>query len=43
MENSALKGFENILKKLKENGIPEENKVREIRSLGFETLKFPDK
>ena len=43
MGSNALKGFERILKKLKENGVQEKDEVREIRSLGLETMKLPDK
>jgi len=43
MGNDALKGFKEILKKLKENGIPGKDEVREIRSLGLETMRLPDK
>jgi hypothetical protein len=43
MGNNALKGFESILKKLKENGVQEKDEVREIRSLGLETMRFSEK
>jgi hypothetical protein len=43
MGSNALKGFERILKKLKENGVQEKDDVREIRSLGLETMNLPDK
>jgi hypothetical protein len=43
MGSTALKGFEKILDKLKENGVQEKDEVREIRSLGLETMKLPDR
>lgn len=43
MGSTALKGFERIVERLKENGVLEKNEVREIRSLGLETVKLPDK
>jgi hypothetical protein len=43
MGNDALKGFKEILMKLKSNGVQETDEVREIRSLGLETMKFPVK
>lgn len=43
MGTNALKGFKRILKKLKENGVQEKDEVREIRSLGLETMKLPDR
>ena len=43
MGSNALKGFERILKKLKENGVQEKDEVREIRSLGLETMRLPDR
>ena len=39
MGNNALTGFETILKKFKENGVEEKDEVREIRSLGMETMR----
>jgi hypothetical protein len=42
MGNNALKGFENILHKLKEYGVEEKTETREIRSLGLETMRLPD-
>lgn len=42
MGGTALKGFEKILKKLKENGVQEMDEVREIRSMGLETVKLPE-
>jgi hypothetical protein len=42
MGSNALKGFKKILKKLKENGVQEKDEVREIRSLGLETMRVPD-
>lgn len=41
MGSNALKGFERILIKLKDNGVQEKGKVREIRSMGLETVKLP--
>jgi hypothetical protein len=43
MGSNALKGFERILVKLKENGLQEKDEVREIRSLGLETMRIPQK
>ena len=40
MPSRDLKGF---WKKLKENAVQEKDEVREIRSLGLETMKLPDK
>jgi hypothetical protein len=42
MGNNALKGFQKILKKLKDQGVREEDEVREIRSLGLETVRLPE-
>ncbi|HWR57980.1 MAG TPA: hypothetical protein VN328_03750 [Thermodesulfovibrionales bacterium] len=42
MGGNALKGFQKILKKMKENGIEEKDEVREIRSLGLETMRLPE-
>ena len=39
MGNNALKGFDTILKKFKANGVEEKDEVREIRSLGLETMR----
>jgi len=39
MGGTALKGFEKILQKLKENGIQEMDEVREIRSMGLEIMR----
>lgn len=41
MGNNAMKGFQKILKALKEHEVQEKNEVREIRSLGLETLQLP--
>jgi len=43
MGNTALKGFEQFLKKLKDDGVQKKDEIREIRSLGLETVKLPDK
>lgn len=40
MGNDALKGFDTLLRKLKENGVEEKDEVREIRSLGLETMRL---
>lgn len=42
MGGTALKGFEKILRKLKENGVQEKDEVREIRSMGLETVRLPE-
>ena len=39
MGNNALKGFDTILKKFIDNGVEEKDEVREIRSLGLETMR----
>lgn len=41
MGSNALKGYKKILEKLKENGVREKDEVREIRSLGLETMRLP--
>jgi hypothetical protein len=43
MGSNALKGFEKILDKLKKNSVQEKDEVREIRSLGLETMRLPEK
>ena len=42
MGSNALKGFERILERLKQQGVQEKGEVREIRSLGLETMKLPE-
>ena len=39
MGNDALKGLDAILGNLRANGVEEKNEVREIRSLGLETMR----
>ena len=41
MGNDAMKGFQKILKALQEHEVQEKDEVREIRSLGLETLRLP--
>ncbi len=43
MGSNALKGFKKILDKLKESGVQEKDEPREIRSLGFETMRIPNR
>ena len=39
MGSTALKGWPLLLKRLQENGVEEKAEVREIRSLGLETMR----
>ena len=39
MGSDALKGLDDILANLRANGVEEKNEVREIRSLGLETMR----
>ena len=39
MGNDALKGLDTILGNLRDNGVEEKTEVREIRSLGLETMR----
>lgn len=41
--SDILKGSVKINKAMKQAGVPEKNEVREIRSLGLETVRFPGK
>jgi hypothetical protein len=40
MGGTAIKGFEAILEELRKKGIPEKSEERQIRSLGFETVRL---
>ena len=40
MGGAAIKGFEAILEELRKKGIPEKSEERQIRSLGFETVRL---
>ena len=39
MGSNALKGFEAILEKMRDNGVEEKGEVRQIRSMGLETMR----
>jgi len=41
MGSTALKGFERIVERLKQQGVQEKGEVRVIRSLGLETARLP--
>jgi hypothetical protein len=43
MGSTALKGFERIVERLKQQGVQEKEEIREIRSMGFETMRLPEK
>lgn len=43
MGTTALHGFERILESLSKNGVRFIDKARDIRSMGLETVKFPEK
>ena len=39
MGSNALAGFDTILKKMRDNGVEEKDEVRQIRSMGLETMR----